>query len=76
MQPILILEAGLSHFGETDRVKKLVSNMKLFESTLPTKNISDPEEIGNLVDYVVKNNFRYLSGSTIYMDGNILKSFI
>ena len=76
MQPILILEAGLNQLGETDRVKKLLSNMKLFESTLPTKNIGDPEEICNLVDSVVKNNFCYLSESTIYMDGNILKSFI
>ena len=61
---------------KTDRAKKLVSNMKLFESSLPTKNIGDPKEIGNLVDSIVKNNLRYLSGSTIYMDGNILKSFI
>jgi 3-oxoacyl-[acyl-carrier protein] reductase len=61
---------------KTDRAKKLVSNMKLFESSLPTKNIGDPKEISNLVNSIVKNDLRYLTGSTIYMDGNILKSFI
>ena len=55
---------------KTNRAKKLVNNMKSFESTLPTKNIGDP------VNSIVKNDLRYLSGSTIYMDGNILKSFI
>ncbi len=60
---------------KTRRVKDLVKNLKKFENQLPTKKIGDPKEIGILVNSIVKNKLRYISGSTIYLDGNILKSF-
>lgn len=61
---------------KTRRVKELVSDLKKFEESLPTKKIGNPKEIGVLVNSIVENRLRYLSGSIIYMDGNILKSFI
>ena len=61
---------------KTERVKQLVKNLKLFEKSLPTKKIGNPREIGIIVNSIVKNKIKYLSGSTIYLEGNILKSFI
>ena len=59
---------------KTGRVKQLVKNLKQYEKTLPTKKIGDPKEIGKFVNFIIHNKIRYLSGSTIYMDGNILNS--
>lgn len=61
---------------KTRRVKELVKNLKKFENTLPTKKIGNPDEIGKFVAFIVKNKIKYLSGSTIYFDGNINKSYI
>ena len=61
---------------KTNRAKKLVKNMKIYEKSLPTGKIGNPKDIAFLVESIVTNNIRYLSGSTIYLDGNILKSFI
>ena len=61
---------------KTRRVKELVKNLKLFEKNLPTKKIGDPNEIGKFVKFVIKNNIKYLSGSTIYFDGNLNKTFM
>ena len=60
---------------KTRRVNDLINNLKSFEKTLPTKKIGDPKEIGVLVNSIVQNKLKYISGSTIYLDGNILKSF-
>ena len=60
---------------KTNRVKELVKNIKKFERSLPTKKIGNPEEIGKFVKFVVGNNIKYLSGSTVYFDGNSLKSY-
>tara|TARA_A100001388_G_C28559430_1_gene398836 strand:- start:3 stop:662 length:660 start_codon:yes stop_codon:yes gene_type:complete len=61
---------------KTRRVKELVKNLKLFEKNLPTKKIGDPNEIGKFVKFIIKNNIKYLSGSTIYFDGNLNKTFM
>ena len=61
---------------KTARVKELVKNLKKFEKNLPTKKIGDPKEIGKFVEFVVKNNIKYISGSTVYFDGNLNKSFL
>ena len=60
----------------TQRVKELVSNLKKFEKQLPTGKIGDPNEIGKFVRFVVENKIKYISGSTVYFDGNINKSFL
>lgn len=61
---------------KTSRVRELVSNLKKFEQTLPTKKIGNPKEIGKFVKFIVKNKIKYISGSTIYFDGNLSKSFL
>jgi 3-oxoacyl-[acyl-carrier protein] reductase len=61
---------------KTDRFKKLVTNMKSFEKNLPTKKIGNPNEIGKFVRFIVENKIKYLTGSTVYFDGNINKSII
>ena len=61
---------------KTRRVRELVKNLKSFEKNLPTKKIGDPNEIGRFVKFIIKNNIKYLSGSTIYFDGNLNKSFM
>ena len=61
---------------KTERVKELVTNMKSFEKNLPTRKIGNPNEIGKFVRFVVENKIKYLTGSTVYFDGNINKSII
>ncbi len=60
---------------KTGRVKDLVKNIKKFEKSLPTGKMGNPKEVGLLVNSIVKNKIRYISGSTIYLDGNLLKGF-
>ena len=59
---------------KTDRVKDLIQDLKKFEKSLPTKKIGDPKEIGKLVNFIIQNKVKYLTGSTIYMDGNTLNT--
>ena len=61
---------------KTERVKELVTDMKSFEKNLPTRKIGNPNEIGKFVRFVVENEIKYLTGSTVYFDGNINKSII
>ncbi len=61
---------------KTRRVKELVSNLKEFEKKLPSGKIGDPNEIGRFVKFIVENKIKYISGSTVYFDGNINKSYI
>ena len=61
---------------KTDRVKELVKDLSSFEKTLPTKKIGDPKEIGKFVKFIVENEIKYLSGSTIFFDGNISKTYM
>ena len=61
---------------KTRRVRELVKDIKSFEKNLPSKKIGNPNEIGKFVKFVVENKIKYLSGSPIYFDGNINKSFM
>tara|TARA_X000000950_G_scaffold266529_1_gene342103 strand:- start:287 stop:949 length:663 start_codon:yes stop_codon:yes gene_type:complete len=61
---------------KTNRVKELVKDLDKFEKSLPTGKIGNPEEIGKFVKFIVEEKIKYISGSTIYFDGNINKSFI
>jgi len=61
---------------KTGRMKELIKNLKKFEKSLPTQKIGNPEEIGKFVSFIVKNKIKYISGSTIYFDGNLNKSFL
>jgi len=61
---------------KTNRIKKLVHNLKKFEKELPLKRIGNPDEIGKFVKYIVSNRIKYISGSTIYFDGTTNNTFI
>ena len=61
---------------KTGRVKELVKDLSSFEKNLPTKKIGDPKEIGKFVKFIVENEIKYLSGSTIFFDGNISKTYM
>lgn len=61
---------------KTRRVQELVKNIKKFEKSLPSGKIGDPKEIGLFVKFIIKNNIKYINGSTVYFDGNINKSFL
>ena len=64
---------------KTGRVKELIGSskdLKKYEKLLPTRKIGNPDEIGNFINFLVQNRIRYLTGSTIYMDGNLSKSFL
>ncbi len=61
---------------KTRRIKELVKNIKRMEKDLPSGRIGDPKEIGLFVKFIVQNQIRYISGSTVYFDGNINKSYL
>ena len=61
---------------KTRRVKELVKDLRKFEKSLPTKKIGNPEEIGKFVKFIVEEKIKYISGSTVYFDGNLNKSYI
>lgn len=61
---------------KTRRVRELVKNIKKFEKTLPTGKIGDPKEIGLFVKFIIQNKIKYISGSTIYFDGNTNRSYL
>lgn len=61
---------------KTGRVKELIPNLKEFEKKLPTKKIGDPQEIAKLVNFIIQNKLKYLTGTTIYMDGNTLNTLV
>ena len=54
----------------TDRTKELVDNVDEFAKSLPMKRLGKPEEIGNFVSSIVKNEIKYLSGAVINFDGS------
>ena len=56
--------------------QELVKDLRKFEKSLPTKKIGNPEEIGKFVKFIVEEKIKYISGSTVYFDGNLNKSYI
>ena len=60
---------------KTNRVKQLVKNLRRYEKSLPTKKIGNPKEIGEFVRFIVQKQIKYISGSTVYFDGNLNKSY-
>jgi len=60
---------------KTNRVKQLVKNLNAYEKTLPTKKIGNPKEIGEFVKFIIKKKIKYISGSTVYFDGNLNKGY-
>ena len=61
---------------KTRRVESLVKDIRTYEKKLPTGKIGNPDEIGKFVRFVLENKIKYLTGSTIYFDGNINKGYL
>jgi 3-oxoacyl-[acyl-carrier protein] reductase len=61
---------------KTGRIKELVKDIKKMEKSLPSGKIGDPKEIGLFVKFIIKNKIKYISGSTVYFDGNLNKSYL
>lgn len=59
---------------KTKRLEYLVKDLKKFESQMPMNMIGKPEEIGDFVKSVIKNNIKYISGVTIRFDGGLSKN--
>lgn len=59
---------------KTNRIKSLVKDINKFEKDLPLGEIGNPKEIGSFVKFIIENKIKYITGSTIYFDGSILKS--
>lgn len=59
---------------KTKRVKDLVKNISDYEKKLPLQKLGNPNEIGKFVQFIVKNQIKYITGSTIYFDGNLTRS--
>ena len=61
---------------KTGRIKELVKDIKKMEKGLPSGKIGDPKEIGLFVKFIIENQIKYISGSTVYFDGNLNKSYL
>tara|TARA_B100002019_G_C21240151_1_gene585065 strand:+ start:367 stop:1023 length:657 start_codon:yes stop_codon:yes gene_type:complete len=61
---------------KTSRVKNLVKDIKKYKKNLPLGDLCDPDEIGKFVNFVVENELKYLTGSVVFFDGNLLKNFL
>ena len=61
---------------KTNRLKKLVKNMKDFEKTLPLARAGSPDEIGLFVQSIIKLNIKYLNGVIINFDGGLSKNLM
>lgn len=73
---INVINLSLGPF-KTNRIRELLKtkkNIKDFEKKLPTGKIGNPNEIGKFIKFIIENKIRYINGSIINFDGNILKS--
>ncbi len=61
---------------KTSRAVKLTKNYKKYKKNLPLGDLCNPNEIGDFVKFVTEKKIKYLTGSTIYFEGNLLKSFL
>ena len=60
----------------TNRIEKLVLNLKKFEKNLPLKKIGNPMEIAQFISFILTKKIKYITGTTIFFDGSTNKSFI
>jgi len=61
---------------KTDRLRKLVKNMKEFEKKLPLARAGNPDEIALFVQSIIKLNIKYLNGVIINFDGGLSKNLM
>ena len=61
---------------KTNRLKKLVKNMKDFEKKLPLARAGSPDEIALFVQSIIRLEIKYLNGVIINFDGGLSKNLI
>ena len=54
---------------DTQRFRDLNSDLKKVEAKLPLGRLGTVDEIGKLVSLIVKNDIKYVNGTTIFFDG-------
>lgn len=59
---------------DTDRVRRLNTDIQGLENKLPLKRLGKTDEIGELVKNIVLKDIKYINGTTIFMDGGMSKS--
>ena len=83
----ITLNSILSGYFDTERLAKLCTQKaaKLnvpveqvraeMEAQVPMQRIGDPEEYANLVCFLASQQASYITGTSIQIDGGLLKSF-
>lgn len=61
---------------KTNRLRKLVKNMKEFEKKLPLARAGSPDEIALFVQSIINLNIKYLNGVIINFDGGLSKNLM
>tara|TARA_E500000178_G_scaffold329358_1_gene360188 strand:- start:26 stop:673 length:648 start_codon:yes stop_codon:yes gene_type:complete len=61
---------------KTNRLKKLVKNVKEFEKKLPLQRAGSPDEIALFVQSIIKKEIKYLNGVIINFDGGLSNNLI
>jgi len=46
------------------------------ENSIPLREVADPSEIGNVVAFVVSDQARYLTATTVFVDGGIMQGSV
>lgn len=59
---------------KTNRLKRLVKDIKKYEKNLPSKKLGNPDEIGEFVKFVIEKKIYYLKGSNVVFDGSLSNS--
>lgn len=54
---------------------KFKTYLKKIEKTIPVGRFAEPEEISNLISFLVSENGSYITGQNIVIDGGLSKSF-
>jgi 3-oxoacyl-[acyl-carrier protein] reductase len=55
--------------------KSIISIMKSLEKTIPAKRFASPEEIANLVMFLVSKEASYINGVNLNIDGSLIKGY-
>lgn len=70
---ITTLTLALGPF-KTKRLKNLIGDINKFEKNLPLKRAGNVKEISKFISSIIKNEIKYLNGTTLILDGGLSKN--